>query len=70
MSEMRQGMDRLKSPASSPEGEGGPRFGPGKGWTPLFIYAGSTRTAENFNSGILPNGSKAELVRILAAASS
>ena len=31
MSEMRQGMDRFKPPASSAVGEGGLRFGPEKG---------------------------------------
>src|SRR5690349_15702913 len=33
------------------------------------ITAGSTRAAQNLNSGILPNGSSWGLVRILAAAS-
>ena len=36
------------------------------GWE---VDAFSTRTAENLNSGILPNGSSAALVRMLAAAS-
>lgn len=34
-----------------------------------FASTAVTRTAENLNSGILPNGSRAGLVRMLAAAS-
>ena len=61
-------------PGGAPGRRPGPRDGRGRGGgrarqAALRSLAGITRAAQYLNSGILPKGSSAGLVRVLAAAS-